>query len=544
MESTDRATVRTVASTGVLTRRMLGGVVLGVLAFGLVYRVTLIVRDDTTIAIAAGAAAALAVASLAMWRTFAPLVATQAELQVRYEAALADALRDPLTGLGNHRAFHEELDRQVAAALRYDVPLSLLLIDIDEFKSINDTRGHANGDRVLRGFGAMLNNALRRADRAFRVGGDEFAVLLPHTDLGWRAGRRAAPADAGPGADRLARRGRDRLLLRRSVRPPRARARPSPAVRAGRCRPLRGQAQRPHRDRHVSSPRWRLPIRRSASVSAVAEVLARGQLHPVYQPIVAIPDGHVIGVEGLIRPMPPAPFATPMQLFAAAEAGGQVTELDLACVDTIVAGARELPADQFLTVNLAPSTLEASEFSSGALLAVLARHEFAPERLIIELTEHQPLRDLERARSRMAAFRRAGVRFAADDIGAGNAGLRLLSEIEFDVLKVDLTPRPAQRVGASVERGDRLGGRARHTDRRARRRRGDRALRTDGAAPASRDHRRPGLLPGPSGPARAGDRAGDHADDDADRGPQRRRRLAPVARPADQLSAVRSTRSA
>ncbi len=139
MESTDRATVRTVASTGVLTRRMLGGVVLGVLAFGLVYRLTLIVRDDTTIAIAAGAAAALAVASLAMWRTFAPLVATQAELQVRYEAALADALRDPLTGLGNHRAFHEELDRQVAAALRYDVPLSLLLIDIDDFKSINDT---------------------------------------------------------------------------------------------------------------------------------------------------------------------------------------------------------------------------------------------------------------------------------------------------------------------------------------------------------------------------------------------------------------------
>jgi EAL domain-containing protein (putative c-di-GMP-specific phosphodiesterase class I) len=134
-------------------------------------------------------------------------------------------------------------------------------------------------------------------------------------------------------------------------------------------------------------------------------------------------------------------------------------------VDTIVAGARALPADQFLTVNLAPSTLEASEFSSGALLAVLARHEFAPDRLIIELTEHQPLRDLERARSRMAAFRRAGVRFAADDIGAGNAGLRLLSEIEFDVLKVDLTlvqrsesERPSNAViGSVVELATRTG---------------------------------------------------------------------------------------
>ncbi|MCR6679986.1 GGDEF domain-containing protein, partial [Escherichia marmotae] len=53
----------------------------------------------------------------------------------------------------------------------------------DDFKSINDTRGHANGDRVLRGFGSLMNGALRRADRAFRVGGDEFAVLFPHTDL-------------------------------------------------------------------------------------------------------------------------------------------------------------------------------------------------------------------------------------------------------------------------------------------------------------------------------------------------------------------------
>ena len=63
------------------------------------------------------------------------------------------------------------------------------------------------------------------------------------------------------------------------------------------------------------------PSRAGATVSAVAEVIARGQLHPVYQPIVSIPDGHVIGVEGLIRPMPPSPFANPMQLFAAAEAG-------------------------------------------------------------------------------------------------------------------------------------------------------------------------------------------------------------------------------
>ena len=92
--------------------------------------------------------------TLALPRTVSPLVATQADLQVRYEAAVADALRDPLTGLGNHRAFQEELDRQVDGAHALRRPLALMLIDLDEFKAVNDSRGHAGGDRVLRGFGA------------------------------------------------------------------------------------------------------------------------------------------------------------------------------------------------------------------------------------------------------------------------------------------------------------------------------------------------------------------------------------------------------
>jgi EAL domain-containing protein (putative c-di-GMP-specific phosphodiesterase class I) len=171
----------------------------------------------------------------------------------------------------------------------------------------------------------------------------------------------------------------------------------------------------------------------------VTDAITRGQLLPAYQPIVALPDGRVIGVEGLIRPQAPSPFANPLQLFAAAEASGQVTRLDLACIDAIVAGAQRLPADLFLTVNLTPATLVASEFSSGALLAILARYGFAADRLVVEITERQPLADVEVARGRIEACRRAGVRFAADDIGAGNAGLRLLSDVAFDVLKVDLS---------------------------------------------------------------------------------------------------------
>jgi EAL domain-containing protein (putative c-di-GMP-specific phosphodiesterase class I) len=176
-----------------------------------------------------------------------------------------------------------------------------------------------------------------------------------------------------------------------------------------------------------------------ASASAIAEVIAHGQLGAVYQPIVSLDTGGIIGFEGLIRPVPPAPFADPAALLATAEANGRLTALDMACIETIVAGAGALPDGAFLTLNLSPPTLEASEFSSGALIAILAQHSVPPDRVVIELTERQQLHDLDRARSRIDACRRAGIRFAADDIGAGNAGLRLLAEIRFDILKVDLT---------------------------------------------------------------------------------------------------------
>jgi EAL domain-containing protein (putative c-di-GMP-specific phosphodiesterase class I) len=180
------------------------------------------------------------------------------------------------------------------------------------------------------------------------------------------------------------------------------------------------------------------PDHDSAS-AAIAEVIARGQLRPVYQPIVDLTTGTVLGVEGLIRPAASTPFTDPAGLFAAAEASGRLTALDLACVETIVAGAARLPAEQFLSVNLSPLTFEAPEFSAQSLTSILVRHRLAPERLIVELTEQQPIVDAARARRKIEACRSAGIRFAADDIGAGNAGLRLLAEIRFDVLKVDLS---------------------------------------------------------------------------------------------------------
>jgi diguanylate cyclase (GGDEF)-like protein len=368
-----------------------------------------------------------------------PLARSRADLNDRYQAALADALLDPLTGLGNHRAFQEELDRQVEAALRYALPLSLAIIDLDEFKAINDSRGHAFGDQALAHFGTLVAAGLRRADRPFRVGGDEFALLLPHTDaegakivirrLLASALQPALRSESDPGS----------LSFSAGIS-----ALPDPASSRAQLysqadAALYAAKRSGRTEVQIFDPNSEPSEDPSGVGMAVAEVIARGWLRPVYQPIIELKTGALLGVEGLIRPVAPAPFADPGSLFAAAAASGHLVALDLTCIETIVAGAAGLAPGIFLSVNLSPATVEAPEFSTAALLSILARHDFPPERLLVELTEQQPVTDLERVRLKLDTCRGAGIRLAADDVGAGNAGLRLLAELSFDVIKVDLT---------------------------------------------------------------------------------------------------------
>ncbi|MDP9273644.1 MAG: EAL domain-containing protein [Chloroflexota bacterium] len=391
---------------------------------------------------AARVAVALAAACLGglflMGRAIAPLAESKAELQGRYEAAVAESLQDPLTGLGNHRAFQEELDRQVEHALRYEVAVSLVMIDLDEFKAINDGSGHAGGDRALASFGRVLTGGLRRVDRAFRVGGDEFAILLPHTDAegAWMVTRRllatalSPPVHDGESRSVSFSAGISALPAPATTRAQlfsQADAALYAAKRAGRT------------DVFVFDPSSAPDEPTVGSASAIAEVIARGQLRAVYQPIITLDNPRVIGMEGLIRPVDPAPFADAPSLFAAAAQSGHLAALEMTCVELQVAGARDLPADQFLSVNLSPAVIEAPEFSAASLISILTRHAFAADRLVLELTEHQPIGDIERVRTKLDACRRAGIRLAADDLGAGNAGLRLLSELRFDILKVDLS---------------------------------------------------------------------------------------------------------
>jgi diguanylate cyclase (GGDEF)-like protein len=370
------------------------------------------------------------------------LAASHERLQHLYDQARLDALIDPITGLGNHRAFQEEITRQIEDARRQGHSLALALVDIDDLKRINDEEGHAGGDEILAAMGRLIGAASRATDRGFRIGGDEFAVLFPRADAGmatavvhrllastlnaeapragakpfsFSAGLSAYPSPAGDG-QRLFRQADAALYW---------------AKKHGRT-----DVQSFDPERHGAAD-----DRRSTPelADAVMEVAARKAVKPVYQTIYDLRTGEPVGFEGLVRPAEGAGFRDAQSLFIAAEAAERTVELDLVCIEAVVAGATLPDADSFLAINVSPRTLETEQFRVSDLLAILAPYGVPPSRVVLEITEREAIEDMDRLQENLERCRAEGIRIAADDVGAGNAGLRLLSEVRFDIVKIDLS---------------------------------------------------------------------------------------------------------
>jgi diguanylate cyclase (GGDEF)-like protein len=368
-------------------------------------------------------------------------------LEEAYSRARAESLRDSLTGLGNHRAFQEELERQWVMAGRHGSRLALAIVDLDEFQRINEVEGHVGGDRVLVTAAATLTAGLRRSDRVFRIGGDEFAVLMPGADdeesyLSLR--RVLATALEGSGA---------------RIRTPDASA-PTPWSFSAGIAAIPGAAD----DRATlfreadSALAWGkrhgrtcvtvfdaekhgASVERPVAevVAQVARIAATGALKTVFQPIFDLRTGRPRGFEALARPLPGSGFADPSEMFAAAESVGRTVELDLACLTASISAFARLGLTGSLALNLSPRTLETDEFSVHGLVKILQRHGVNPNRVVIELTEREAVEDMDRLIRAVDACRAAGIRIAADDVGAGNAGLRLLAQLRFDIVKIDLS---------------------------------------------------------------------------------------------------------
>jgi diguanylate cyclase (GGDEF)-like protein/PAS domain S-box-containing protein len=372
--------------------------------------------------------------------------AAQVITRIRDQGALRqEALRmaelastDRLTGLKNRREF----DRILGTIPRQ--PFAVLAIDVDHLKRVNDQFGHEAGDTVLRTVATTLALMLRGWDVIARVGGDEFAAILLDVD----------PAVAASAAQRLRAAmhlvptpgGRSNISLGWAS----AAAGTDPMSAWRRADECLYEAKRNGRDRvvgrHVHGAEQVTPSGSSVT-ELIGELVAGRPIHAVYQPIVDLNDGHVAGYEALARPEGFGASDSVETLFEVAHRSGHIRDLDWLCRRAALAQAAALPAEILLFMNVSVAALLDPLHDVDQLLLLLEWTGRSPNRLVLEIGEHESVRDLDRLRVVLASYRKAGIRFAIDDLGEGFATMELLdtAEPEFVKLARSLTMNAARR---------------------------------------------------------------------------------------------------
>ncbi len=376
-------------------------------------------------------------------------------IREQFERARVDSMSDSLTGLGNMRAFMEELDQQLAAAKAEHRRFALVVADVDNLKQTNDSKGHGAGDDLLRATARIIAGNMRRWDQAFRTGGDEFAVVL--LDCGPEEGvliaKRilASALDGGIGGAGNA----PKFSLTLGVS-----AFPEPSTDRKQLIDQTDAALRWGKDHGRTDVQLfdarRHPVPVDANTledlsASILRVAATRAMTPVYQPIYNLTNGKVLGYEGLVRPKPDTGFPNPSVMFNAAEQSGRTVELDMACLEVVMSGAMGLPESQYLSVNLSPRTLETEAFSPFEVINLARRYGIDPSRILLELTERDDVADMEHLKEVIAIFRRYGMRTALDDVGEGKTQWKWMAELGFNVMKIDMwLVRSAASKGSDV----------------------------------------------------------------------------------------------
>ncbi|MFN8095429.1 MAG: EAL domain-containing protein [Vicinamibacteria bacterium] len=361
------------------------------------------------------------------------------------EARLAQqAFHDPLTSLANRVLFADRLEHALVRARRGRRPVTVLFVDLDDFKNVNDSFGHAAGDQVLVEVSRRLLACVRAGDTAARLGGDEFAVLLEEGG-GLEPAREIATRIAATLQVPFTVAGRH-IVLRASIG-----IAASDEAADSASDVLRNADVAMYRAKQagkglvvVFEASMQTAVRDRLELEAdVRGALARREMSLIFQPIVALASRRVVGAEALLRwdhrsrgRLRPADF------FSAAEAAGVMPELGVWAVEEACRYARDWPVvDEtwglpLLCVNIAPSLLATTDFPEAVARAVSAAR-LPPGRLVLELTEGAAVEDAARTFSAMRHLRSLGVRLAIDDFGTGYSSLSYLMEMPVDILKLD-----------------------------------------------------------------------------------------------------------
>ena len=355
------------------------------------------------------------------------------------------ALHDSLTGLPNRTLFLDRVEHARTQQQRDHSTLGLLFVDLDDFKAVNDTKGHLVGDAVLRRAGSSIGTVLRPGDTVARLGGDEFVVLLNGID---------EPADVTAVADRI-------LEAVSSGEPeddtgaaPSASigivVEPAPGGRTAAellrdadiamyAAKRKGKGSWEIFDRSMREELWSLQTLRSDLRRAMDE----DELMVQYQPVVQLSDGAVESVEALVRwRHPDRGLVLPLEFISIAEDSGQILDMGLwilrrACEDA-ARWQQRFPMEPplLVSVNVSPVQLRDDRFV-GNLARALSEFELVGNSLMLEITEGVLVNDGGTIAERLRDIHSLGVRLAIDDFGTGYSFLVSLHELPIDRLKID-----------------------------------------------------------------------------------------------------------
>jgi diguanylate cyclase (GGDEF)-like protein len=352
------------------------------------------------------------------------------------------AMHDALTGLPNRVLALDRVEQMLARARRQDLPVAALYVDIDDFKNVNDSFGHAAGDELLRIVAGRLSSAIREGDTAARLGGDEFVVLVEGSTL-----------DAGPElvAERVLEALREPCDMRSEIG-----RELSISASIGVAFGLRESpdellrdadlalyaAKEAGRDRYVlfeSSMQTAAQDRLRMQLD-LADAVARGRLLLDYQPTFDLQSGRVIGVEALLRwQHPTRGTLQPADFIPLAESTGLIVPIGAWVLDEACRQAARWHAHGHrigVSVNVAARQLDTDELV-GHVRGALADSGLEAAALTLEVTESTLMRDPEAAIGRLHALKDLGVRIAIDDFGSGYTSLAYLREFPADALKID-----------------------------------------------------------------------------------------------------------